>query len=220
MKGTSMWLQGVFVLQQRCLPCCFKQNLCNRAIVYAIMYVHKYTIRIYIYMYNANHDLYVGTPLGCKAPGWPTGQLFAAAGAKASTRNEGPLETTTSSETASYRCLWKNTPFARASAWQLFSRNCSPAPALVLRKPIFLGVFFSGGEFFNRHRYVEKIDLINGVGSTGGGIQKGIIILWAAKREPREASKGTCAPLRLRCTGPSACKEDDRETFQGGSHTP
>ena len=35
---------------------------------------------------------------------------------------------------------------------QSFSRNCYPAPALVLRKPIFLIVLCSG-VFFFRHRY-------------------------------------------------------------------
>ena len=38
-----------------------------------------------------------------------------------------------------------NNAFRRALALQSFSRNCCPAPDLVLRKPIFPWVFFSGG---------------------------------------------------------------------------
>ena len=46
----------------------------------------------------------------------------------------------------------KHTPFMPAFALQSFGRNCDPAPASVLHKPIFLYVFFSGGVFFHRHR--------------------------------------------------------------------
>ena len=52
-----------------------------------------------------------------------------------------------------YCRLWKNTPFEWAPALQSFSRNCRPAPDLVLRKPIFLIVVFFGGVFFHRHQY-------------------------------------------------------------------
>ena len=48
----------------------------------------------------------------------------------------------------------KNTPFRRVLALQSLSRSSYPAPDLVLRKPIFLIVLFSGGVFFHRHRYV------------------------------------------------------------------
>ena len=45
--------------------------------------------------------------------------------------------------------VWeRNTPFARVPAIQVSSRNCSPAPDLVLRMPLFLIVLFSGGVFF------------------------------------------------------------------------
>ena len=41
-------------------------------------------------------------------------------------------------EHVSYRCLWKtNTPLAKAFALKSHSRNCSAAPALGLRKPLF-----------------------------------------------------------------------------------
>ena len=42
----------------------------------------------------------------------------------------------------------KNTPCRRAFALQLSGRNCSPAPGLVLCKPVFPRVFLSGGVFF------------------------------------------------------------------------
>ena len=44
----------------------------------------------------------------------------------------------------------KNIPFRRALALQPFSRNCYPVPDLVLRKPIFLYVFFSRGVLFSQ----------------------------------------------------------------------
>ena len=46
-----------------------------------------------------------------------------------------------------------NIPFGWAFALQSLGRNLYPAPDLVLRKPIFLCVFFSRGVFFHRHRY-------------------------------------------------------------------
>ena len=44
--------------------------------------------------------------------------------------------------------LTKSIPFRRALALQSLSRNCYPAPNLVLRKPIFLIQSFSGGVLF------------------------------------------------------------------------
>ena len=50
----------------------------------------------------------------------------------------------------SYRCLWNNTPFRRAFSLQLSGRNCSPAPDLMLWKPVFPRVFLSGGVCFSQ----------------------------------------------------------------------
>ena len=47
----------------------------------------------------------------------------------------------------------QTTPFARAFALQSSSRDCSPAPDLVLSELIVQPVFLSGGVFFHRHRY-------------------------------------------------------------------
>ena len=49
----------------------------------------------------------------------------------------------------------KNTPFGWALALQSLSRNCSPAFDLVFLKLMFPCVFFSGGVFFFRHRYLS-----------------------------------------------------------------
>ena len=47
----------------------------------------------------------------------------------------------------------KTTPFACALAMRPSSRNCSPAPDLVLSERIFQPVFLSRGVFFHRHRH-------------------------------------------------------------------
>ena len=43
-----------------------------------------------------------------------------------------------------------NTPFMQAVALRSSSRNCSPAPDLVLRELVLLHVLFSGGVFFSQ----------------------------------------------------------------------
>ena len=44
----------------------------------------------------------------------------------------------------------QNIPFGWVLALQSLSRNCYPAPDLVLRKPIFLIILFSGGVFYSQ----------------------------------------------------------------------
>ena len=58
----------------------------------------------------------------------------------------------------------QNTPFAQALALQSHSRNCNPAPDLVLWKLMFQCVLFSRGVFFfsHRHRY-QSIYLLSTV---------------------------------------------------------
>ena len=97
------------------------------------IYIHIHHLSLYIYIY-----IFICMP---RSP-------YTITDVEASPYMPGrPVSQPTTEELASGKTT---TPFTVAFAIQSCSRNCSPAPDLVLWKLVFPSVFFSGGVLFSQ----------------------------------------------------------------------